>query len=102
MAMAYFKLGRLEMAQAMLEKCRPVIEKMHQDIVENGAYGSVGYRHGNVAADKFYREKGFWHDWLINNILLQEALGMINFPPPGKDASPGAAAEPTATADRLD
>jgi rhamnogalacturonyl hydrolase YesR len=77
MAMSYAKLNQREKAQAELAQCRAHIEEMRQGILDATVYEEGGFWHATNASDKIYNEKGFWHDWLINHILLREALAVL-------------------------
>jgi hypothetical protein len=60
--------------------CRARIEKMNEGIANGTEYESAGYWHGNPkdSSAKIYNEKGFWHDWVINKLLLREALALMD------------------------
>jgi hypothetical protein len=60
MAMAYHGLDQPDQARAELEKCREMIE---------GGF--------NISGTGDYASSGFWHDRLINWILLREATAFI-------------------------
>lgn len=77
MAMDYVKLNQLDNAKAQLAECQEHITEMHQGIIDARIYEAAGYRHAVESSDLVYRGKGFWHDWLINHILLREALSLL-------------------------
>ena len=80
MAMAHLRLNQLDQAKAELDKCRARIEKMNDGIELGTEYESAGFWHGNAkdAGSKIYNEKGFWHDWVMNKLLLREALTLMD------------------------
>jgi serine/threonine protein kinase len=60
LAMAHAKLNQTQRAQAEIADCRQLIESKFKGRLGEGTY-----------------ETGFWKDWLIDRILLREAIELI-------------------------